>query len=368
MPETIDHYEVLGVSRDAKPEEIKRAYRRLARELHPDVNPAPEAQERFKLVTYAYEVLSDPQQRQQYDRGGASGDGFDQFGFGDIFSAFFGGGGQTRRGPASRAQHGQDALVRVEVSLRDVVFGVILPVDVDTPVVCEACQGSCCEPGTTPTRCETCRGTGQVERQVQSLLGTMVTAMPCNRCGGFGSIVEHPCETCSGRGRVRQERSLDVSIPAGIDDGMRLRLSGEGEAGVAGGPAGDLYVEVHVTHDPVFSRSENDLLCTLSVPMVDAVLGGTTTVETFDGPIDVQLRSGVQSGEVITVKDHGVGRLRGGGRGDLRVGVQVVTPEKLSTKQRHTIEQFAALRHDDGPKLTEFKQGLFAKLRDRFVG
>ncbi len=365
MPETIDHYATLGVSRDASLDEIKKAYRRLARDLHPDVNPAPEAQERFKMVTYAYEVLSNPEQREAYDNGGANGG--DQFGFSDIFSAFFGGGGQSR-GPASRAQRGQDALLRVDVSLKDVVFGATQSVQVDTAVVCETCNGSCCQPGTYPVRCDLCNGTGQIQRQVQSLLGTMMTSVACSRCRGFGTVIESPCVTCSGQGRVREERDIEISIPAGIEDGMRLRLSGNGEAGVAGGPSGDLYIEVHVAHDPIFSRSDNDLLCTLTVPMSEAILGSTSTIDTFDGPVEVQLRSGLQSGEVITVKDHGVGRLRGGGRGDLKVGVQVVTPEKLSAKQKDLIRKFAASRNDDAPKLAEFKQGLFAKLRDRFVG
>lgn len=365
MPETIDHYEVLGVSRDASQDDIKKAYRKLARRLHPDVNPAPEAQEEFKLVTHAYEVLSNPDQRQAYDMGGQGGDQFG--GFGDIFNAFFGGGGQSR-GPASRAQRGQDALLRVDVSLRDVVFGVTESVEVDTAVVCATCDGTCCQPGTSPTRCDLCHGSGQIQRQVQSLLGTMVTTVACTRCRGFGSIIESPCATCMGHGRVRERRTLDISIPAGIDDGMRIRLSGQGEAGVAGGGAGDLYVEVHVEHDDVFSRDENDLLCTLTVPMTEAILGATTTIETFDGPVEIELRPGLQSGEVITVKDHGVGRLRSGGRGDLKVGVQVLTPEKLSAKQRSLIENFAASRKEEAPRLSEFKQGLFAKLRDRFVG
>lgn len=365
MPEAIDHYEALGVEHDASTDEIKKAYRRLARELHPDVNPDPAAQERFKMVTYAYEVLSDDERRRQYDTGGQQGDQFG--GFGDIFNAFFGGGSGSR-GPASRAQRGQDALLRIEVSLREVVFGVTRSVEVDTAVVCETCGGSCCQPGTAPTRCDLCHGTGQIQRQVQSLLGTMVTAVPCTRCRGFGTVIESPCQACSGQGRVRASRTIEVAVPSGIEDGMRLRLSGEGEAGVAGGPAGDLYVEMRIQHDPVFSRDDSDLLCTLEVPMAEAVLGGTATIETFDGPETVSLRAGIQSGEVITVKDKGIGRLRGSGRGDLRIGVQVRTPEKLSAKQRDLIEKFAATRRDDGPRLTEFKQGLFAKLRDRFVG
>ncbi len=365
MPEATDHYSVLGVPRDATQEQIKKAYRRLARELHPDVNPAPEAQERFKLVTYAYEVLSDPQSRAEYDNGGASASG--SFGFGDIFDAFFGSGGGASRGPATRSSRGQDALLRVDVSLRDVVFGASTSVEVDTAVTCPTCSGSCCQPGTEPVRCDLCGGTGQINRRVQSLLGTMVTAVPCSKCRGFGTIIESPCVTCSGQGRVRQSRDLTVDIPAGMDDGMRLRLSGAGEAGVAGGAPGDLYVEVHVTADPVFSRDGDDLQCTLVVPMTDAVLGSTVTVDTFDGPVDLTVRPGVQSGEQITVKGYGVGRLRGTGRGDLRAVVQVVTPEKLSAQERELIEKFSSLRRDEAPHLAEFKQGLFARLRDRFT-
>jgi molecular chaperone DnaJ len=365
-----DHYEVLGVSRDASPDEIKKAYRRLARELHPDVNPSPEASERFKLVTHAYDVLSDPQQRQQYDLGpqaGFEGAGFS--GFGDIFETFFGGagGGGGQRGPRSRRERGQDALLRVEVDLDEVIFGAHRDLEVDTAVVCETCGGSCCQPGTAPVTCDICHGTGSIQRTVRSLLGNVMTSSPCGTCRGYGTVIATPCVTCQGQGRVRARRTVPVDIPAGVDTGLRLQMPGSGEAGPAGGTNGDLYLEIKVRHHDVFSRDGDDLLCTLTVSMADAVLGATAKVKALDGDIDVELKPGVQSADVITVKGRGITHLRGSGRGDLRVGVQVLTPTKLDRKERELIEQFASRHHDDAPTLARFQQGLFSKLRDRFL-
>jgi molecular chaperone DnaJ len=365
-----DHYEVLGVSRDATPEEIKKAYRRLARELHPDVNPGAEASERFKEVTHAYDVLSDPKQRQQYDLGGQNGFGGGAGGFGgfgDIFETFFGA-GQQSRGPRSRRERGQDALIRVEVGLDEVVFGTHRDLEVDTAVLCETCQGSCCAPGTSPVTCDICHGTGQIQRTVRSLLGNVMTSSPCGSCRGYGTVIATPCVTCQGQGRVRARRTVPVDIPAGVDTGVRLQMPGSGEAGPAGGPNGDLYLEIKVkTHD-VFSRDGDDLLCTLEVAMADAILGATAKVKALDGDIEVELKPGIQSGEVLTVKDRGITRLRGNGRGDLRIGVHVLTPTKLSGKERELIEKFAASHKQKDPSLTHFQQGLFAKLRDRFLG
>ncbi|QDZ13963.1 molecular chaperone DnaJ [Humibacter ginsenosidimutans] len=364
-----DHYEVLGVARDASPDEIKKAYRRLARELHPDVNPSPEASERFKLVTHAYDVLSDPQQRQQYDLGpqaGFEGAGFN--GFGDIFDTFFGGGAAgQQRGPRSRRERGQDALLRVEVDLDEVIFGAHRDLEVDTAVVCETCGGSCCQPGTSPVTCDICHGTGSIQRTVRSLLGNMMTSSPCGTCRGYGTVIATPCVTCQGQGRVRARRTVPVDIPAGVDTGLRLQMPGSGEAGPAGGPNGDLYLEIKVRHHDVFSRDGDDLLCTLTVSMADAVLGTHATVKALDGDIDVEIKAGVQSADVLTVKGRGITHLRGSGRGDLRVGVQVVTPTKLDRKERELIEQFAAHHKQDTPALARFQQGLFAKLRDRFL-
>jgi molecular chaperone DnaJ len=366
-----DHYEVLGVARDATTDEIKKAYRRLARELHPDVNPSPEASERFKLVTHAYDVLSDPQQRQQYDLGPQPGfDGGAGFGgFGDIFETFFGagGGGGSQRGPRSRRERGQDALLRVEVDLDEVIFGAHRDLEVDTAVVCETCGGSCCQPGTAPVTCDICHGTGSIQRTVRSLLGNVMTSSPCGTCRGYGTVIATPCVTCQGQGRVRARRTVPVDIPAGVDTGLRLQMPGSGEAGPAGGPNGDLYLEIKVRHDEVFSRDGDDLLCTLSISMPDAVLGTHAKVKALDGDIDVELKPGVQSADVVTIKGRGITHLRGSGRGDLRIGVQVVTPTKLDRHERELIEQFAARHKAEAPSLARFQQGLFSKLRDRFL-
>nr|WP_274635605.1 molecular chaperone DnaJ [Microbacterium bovistercoris] len=365
-----DHYAVLGVSRDATPDEIKKAYRRLARELHPDVNPGADAEERFKTVTHAYDVLSDPEQRRRYDMGGDSPFG-GQAGFGgfsDIFETFFGAAGGGGRGgrPRSRRERGQDALVRVELDLGDVVFGTHRDIEVDTAVLCETCDGSCCQPGTSPVTCEICHGTGNVQRTVRSLLGNVVTTVPCTVCHGYGTTIPYPCATCQGQGRVRSRRTVSVDIPAGVESGLRLQLPGSGEVGPAGGPNGDLYIEVHVAAHDVFSREGDDLLATLEVSMPDAVLGTTTTIESLDGPVELEVRPGVQGGDVLTIKGRGITPLRGSQRGDLRVGVHVVTPTRLDAKERALIEDFKKKTKAPGPHLAEFQQGLFARLRDRF--
>ncbi|WP_292831999.1 molecular chaperone DnaJ [Microbacterium sp.] len=365
-----DHYDVLGVSREATPEEIKKAYRRLARELHPDVNPGEEASERFKLVTHAYDVLSDPEQRQRYDRGGDGGLGGAGFGgFGDIFETFFGGGGGQRAGrPRSRRERGQDALVRVTLDLRDVVFGIHRDIEVDTAVLCETCEGSCCQPGTREATCDICHGSGQVQRTVRSLLGNVVTSQPCNTCQGYGTTIPYPCSTCQGQGRVRARRTVSLDIPAGVETGLRLQLPGSGEVGPAGGPNGDLYLEITVSPDDVFSRDGDDLLATLEVSMSDAILGTDTTITSLDGEVDLEVRPGVQSGDVLTIRGRGITPLRGGNRGDLRVAVQVVTPTRLDAKERALIEDFAKKTKAPAPQLSQFHQGMFAKLRDRFRG
>ena len=365
-----DHYEVLGVDRDATPDEIKKAYRRLARELHPDVNPSAEASERFKLVTHAYDVLSDPKQRQQYDIGpqpgfGGAG-GADFGGFGDIFETFFGGGGTTR-GPKSRRERGQDALLRVEVDLDEVIFGTHRDLEVDTAIVCETCNGSCCQPGTAPVTCDICHGTGSIQRSVRSLLGNVMTSSPCGTCRGYGTVIATPCVTCQGQGRVRARREVPVDIPAGVETGLRLQMPGSGEAGPAGGPNGDLYLEIKVKHHEAFSRDGDDLLCTLAMSMTDAILGTTATVKALDGDIRLELKPGTQSADIVTVKDRGITHLRGTGRGDLRVGIQVVTPTKLDHKEKELIKKFAAAHTAAEPSLAHFQQGLFAKLRDRFL-
>lgn len=338
-----DHYEVLGVSRSASEDEIKKAYRKLARELHPDINPSPDAQERFKLVTHAYEVLSDPQSRASYDRGGQDG-----FGLGDIFETFFGGG---QRGPQSRAQRGQDALLRVDLSLQEAVFGAEKTLTIDTAVVCPDCHGSCCKPGTSPRVCDICRGSGQIQRQVQSFMGMMVTTSPCGSCRGSGDVIPDPCQKCRAQGRIRAQRDLELEIPAGVQDGMRLHLPGQGEVGYAGGPAGDIYLEVQVRPDPIFARDGDDLVAILEVPVADAALGFETSIDTFDGSQKLEVKPGAQHGDVLTLKGLGANKIRGRGRGDLRIELKVLTPNRLDGKQRDLFKKLRELHKDDSPRL-----------------
>ncbi|MDG2496765.1 MAG: DnaJ C-terminal domain-containing protein [Aquiluna sp.] len=338
-----DHYQVLGVDRDASEDQIKKAYRKLARELHPDINPAKDSQERFKLVTHAYEVLSDAKSRSTYDRGGQEG-----MGIGDIFDTFFGG---SQRGPQSRSQRGQDALLRVDLDLKEAVFGVNKTLTIDTAVLCEDCQGSCCRPGTSPQTCDICRGSGQIQRQVQSFMGAMVTTAPCGTCRGTGEVIPEPCLGCRGQGRVRASRDLDLDIPAGVSDGLRLHLPSQGEVGFGGGPSGDIYLEVSVRSDPIFGRDGDNLVAILEVPIADAALGFEVDVETLDGASEVSVKSGAQHGDIITLKGLGSHRLRGRGRGDLLLQIKVLTPSRLDGKQKDIFRKLRELHKEDKPRL-----------------
>lgn len=341
------------MSRDASTEEIKKAYRKLARELHPDVNDSDEAQEKFKLVTHAYEVLSDEQSRQSYDNGGQNVG----FGFGDIFETFFGGGGQ--RGPRSRAERGQDALLRVELSFEEAIFGVDKSIPVDTAVLCETCQGSCAKPGTSAKVCDICRGSGQVQTQVRSLLGSVITSSPCGSCRGYGHVIPEPCVDCRGQGRVRARRDIELKIPAGVEDGLRLQLAGSGEVGFGGGPSGDLYVDISIAPNQFFGRSGDEITCDLELPLHDAVLGTIVKIDTFDGEIELQIPAGSQSGDILTVKGKGFGRLRQSGRGDLLVTLQVKIPSKLDSKQKELFRTLAGFRKSDTASLIARKSGSF---------
>lgn len=347
-----DHYETLGVSRSASSEEIKKAYRKLARELHPDVNDSDAAQERFKLVTHAYEVLGDDQSRRRYDSGGDS----QSFGFGDIFETFFGGG---QRGPRSRAERGQDALLRVELSFEEAIFGVEKSIPVDTAVLCDTCNGSCAKPGTSPRVCDICHGSGQVQTQVRSLLGAMVTTSPCGSCRGYGHVIPEPCLDCRGQGRVRARRDIELKIPAGVEDGIRLQLSGSGEVGFGGGPSGDLYVDVSIAPHQLFGRSGDELTCELELPLHEAALGTLVKIKTFDGELELQIPAGSQTGDTVSVKGKGFGRLRQSGRGDLVVTLSVKIPTKLDSKQKELFRTLAGLRKADTAGLVPRKSGAF---------
>ncbi len=370
-----NHYDALGVSQDASTEEIKKAYRKLARKLHPDVNPGPEAAEQFKQVSHAYEVLSDPQKRRVYDTtgnengndtgfgGGFSGSGF---AFQDIFESFFGGAG-AGGGPASRTRRGQDALINVRIDLKDAVFGVNKKIEVDTAVVCPTCDGSCCRPGTSPRTCDICGGSGQVQRAVRSILGQVMTTAACGSCQGFGTIIPDPCNECNGEGRIRSRRSLTIKLPAGVGTGTRIQLAGQGEAGPAGGPQGDLYVEIRVNPDKNFIREGDDLHVSLAVPMTAAALGTDVTLDTFDGERELSIKPGTQAGETLTLRGLGVTHLRGYGRGDLQVHVHVETPSKLDSEQEDLLRRLAQARGEEYTegKLASSGTGVFARLRDR---
>jgi molecular chaperone DnaJ len=368
----MDYYGLLGVPRDATDDQIKKAYRRLARQLHPDVNPDPEAQERFKQVTSAYEVLSDPEKRRIVDLGGdplqsgpgSAGNPFAQGfgGLGDIMDAFFGAGAGAR-GPRSRVRQGSDALLRVDCDLGEMAFGAERDITVDTAVVCPVCTGDGTAPGTHPTTCETCRGRGEVQSVQRSFLGQVMTSRVCPRCVGTGQVIAHPCAECSGDGRVRARRTLTVKIPAGIEHGMRIRLSGEGEVGPGGGPAGDLYVEVHERPHPDFSRDGDDLHTTVTLPMTAAALGTTVALTTLDGEEQIDVAPGTQPGEVLTLRARGVPRLRGTGRGDLHVHLSVEVPTRLDAKQEELLRDLARLRGEERPAASGKGSGLFGRLR-----
>jgi len=372
-----DYYAILGVRRDATGEEIKRAYRKLARELHPDVNPDAKAQERFKEVTAAYEVLTDPEKRRIVDLGGdplsqgvPGGAGSNPFagfgGFGDVFEAFFGS-AASGRGRRSRVRPGSDALLQIDLTLPEMAFGVRRELAVDTAIVCGTCSGNGCAPGTSPQTCPSCGGTGEIQSVQRSLLGQVMTSRPCVACAGTGQQITSPCRTCGSEGRVRARRTISVDVPAGIEDGMRIRLTGQGEVGPGGGPAGDLYVEVRELPHETFTRDGADLHCNVTLPMTAAALGTTLVLQTLDSEEKIEIRPGTQSGSVLNFRSKGVPRLRSSARGDLFVHVQVRTPTRLDDAQEQLLRDLANLRNEDVSG-NGSRPGLFSKMRDAFGG
>lgn len=370
-----DHYAALGVDRGASVDEIKKAYRKLAREYHPDVNPDPATAEKFKDISTAYEVLSDPEKRQRYDLGGDpfSAGGFGggaNFGFGDIMDAFFGGGGS--RGPRARMREGQDALIRVELDLYEACFGCDRELSVETAVLCEKCSGSGCMDGAKPSVCGVCKGRGETQHVARSIIGQVMTSRPCAACQGYGTVITDPCRECGGDGRVRSRKNIPIKIPAGVETGNRIQMSGAGEVGPGGGPAGDLYVEI-VQHDHEFLHREgSELHIFVTVPMTSAALGAHITIETLDGEREVSIKPGAVSGTVVDLKGLGMTRLRGGGRGDLHVHVEVATPTKLDKRQEELLRSLAGERDE---KLSDIKihrsgdkheHGIFSRFRDAF--
>lgn len=378
-----DYYGLLGVSKNASDADIKRAYRKLARELHPDVNPDEAAQAKFKEISVAYEVLSDPDKRRIVDLGGdplesaaAGGNGFGGFGgLGDVFEAFFGGGfggGAASRGPIGRVRPGSDSLLRMRLDLEECATGVTKQVTVDTAVLCDRCQGKGTNGDSVPIPCDTCGGRGEVQTVQRSLLGQMLTSRPCPTCRGVGVVIPDPCQQCMGDGRIRARREISVKIPAGVGDGMRVRLAAQGEVGPGGGPAGDLYVEVHEQAHDVFVREGDHLHCTVSVPMVDAALGVTVTVDAIlDGLSEITIPPGTQPGSVITLRGRGMPHLRSNTLGDLHVHVEVVVPTRLDHQDIELLRELKGRRDREVAEVRSTHAaagGLFSRLRETFTG
>jgi molecular chaperone DnaJ len=369
-----DLYGLLGVGRGASAEEIKRAYRRLARQLHPDANPAdPDAEARFKEIAHAYEVLSDPEKRQRYDTfghtglgasaGHAAGDPF--AGFSDVFDAFFGGRsgfGGGRPGPAGPPR-GNDIEVIADLDFELAVFGGEHTISVRTAEACGVCEATGAAPGTVAQRCQGCQGTGQVRRVRQSILGQMVTAGRCPRCGGIGQVIERPCGECLGEGRLLVDKSYTVDVPAGVDTGATLRLPGRGAAGQRGGAHGDLFVHVRVGRHERFERQGADLVHQLHVPMTQAALGAHVEFETLDGAEDLVIPRGTRTGRVFRLRGRGVPHLEGRGRGDLLLHVVVDTPEELGRDEEELLRQLAELR---GEAVAAADTGLLSKIKSAF--
>lgn len=377
-----DYYDVLGVSREASQDEIKKAYRKMSLKYHPDVHPdKEEAEARFKEINEAYEVLSDSQKRATYDRfghsafdpsqgpGGFGGGGFDfgMGGFEDIFDMFFGGGDRGRsRGPT----RGADREMELSIDLEDAVFGAEKEIQIPRMEECDTCEGSGAQPGTEVKRCSTCGGTGQV-RSVQSTpFGRFETVRTCGKCSGQGTAIEKPCKQCNGSGQVRRVRKVSLKIPAGVDTGSRLRMQGEGGPGQLGGPPGDLYIYIRVNPHPIFKRQGYELTCEVPISFVDAALGAEITVPTLDGEHKITIPEGTQTGTVFKVRGKGVPHLRSRRRGDQNVVVKVAVPTRLSARQKQLLREFAREESEeqndnDNPKKDK---GFFDKFKDALGG
>ncbi|MDZ4827796.1 MAG: molecular chaperone DnaJ [Actinomycetota bacterium] len=363
-----DFYEVLGVPRQANEDEIKKAYRSLARQYHPDANPGDDgAEEQFKEIQRAYETLRDPERRRRYDQFGSDDEraafGASQFGLNDLFDTFFGGDVFGRmRGQESGPPRGPDAEILLELTLAQAVFGTRKTIEPRMPVACSECDGRGAAAGTTPTRCAACDGSGELRQVRRSLLGQIITSSACPTCGGTGDVIPNPCTVCRGEGRVHGVQSLDVDVPPGIDEGQRLRLTQRGPAAPRGGIAGDLYVTVRVQPDPRFERHGEDLLRRIPISIAQAALGTRVDVETLDGTEEVDVAAGTQHGAMTRLRGLGVPSLRTGRRGDLVVEIAVEVPTSLTAEEAEALAQFAALRGE----AVKTREGLFSRIRSAF--
>lgn len=371
-----DYYEVLGVERGASEGDIKKAFRKLARQYHPDVNPGDkEAEAKFKEINEAYEVLSDTQKKAQYDQfghaafgqgaeGGAGFGGFggaDFSGFGDIFDMFFGGGGQRRRGPAK----GNDLRYNLDLTFEEAAFGLEKDINIPRAERCGKCEGTGAAPGTSPKTCPNCNGSGQVQYTQSTPFGRFVQSRVCDQCHGDGRIVESPCPECHGQGQVRKTRQIHIKIPGGVDNGSRVRVTGEGEPGERGGPNGDLYVFIKVKPHKIYEREGNDVITELKISFPQAALGDTFQVQTLDGKVELKVPEGTQSGTFFRLKGKGIPDVHGYGRGDQHVKVTVVTPTKLNEEQKEKLRDFASTM---GENPAGVEKGFFEKVKDAFKG
>ncbi|KQO17670.1 molecular chaperone DnaJ [Paenibacillus algorifonticola] len=370
-----DYYEILGVGKDASADDIKKSYRQLARKYHPDVNKAADAETQFKEVKEAYDVLSDDGKRSTYDRyghvdpnqgmGGGAG-GFDGGGFGDIFDMFFGGGG-GRRDP-NAPQRGSDLQYTMTIDFKEAVFGKETEITIPRTENCDTCSGSGAKPGTKPDTCSVCSGTGQQEVVQNTPFGRMVNRRACSNCSGTGRVIKEKCGTCHGAGKVKKQRKITVKIPAGVDEGAQIRLSGEGEAGQRGGPAGDLYIVIRVRAHEFFERENDDIYCEVPLSFVQAALGDEIEIPTLTEKIKLKIPAGTQTGTYFRLKGKGVPKLRGYGQGDQHVKVTVVTPQKLTDEQKELLRQFGGVSGSVPTETAENHESIFERMKKAFRG
>lgn len=370
-----DYYEVLGVGKNASKDELKKAYRRLSKQYHPDINKEADATEKFKEIQEAYEVLSDDQKRARYDQfghedptqgfGGAGGAGFEGFGgFEDIFNSFFGGG--TRRSDPNAPRQGADLQYTMTLSFEEAVFGTETTIEIPQDETCETCKGSGAKPGTTPETCSHCHGTGQLNVEQNTPFGKIVNRRVCQHCSGTGKIIKQKCSTCHGKGTVKKRNKIQIKVPAGVDDGQQLRVPGKGEPGINGGPAGDLYVVFQIKPHEFFERDGDDIYCEMPITFAQAALGDEIEVPTIHGKVKLKIPAGTQTGTRFRLKGKGVRNVRGYGQGDQHIRILVVTPTKLTDKQKELIREFADISGQGA--LDEQEESFFSKVKRAFKG